>query len=58
MAPIQYPDYDLTSTKIVYTFQEAIEHMKMRDQNLSDDPIRWRSVKTGREVIIGYTNPS
>lgn len=54
MAPITYPDYSLT--KIEYTFEEAIEYMKMRDRNPTDAPIRWRSVKTGKEVVIGYVH--
>ena len=39
-----------------YTFDEAIEYMKMKDKQLTNhETIRWVDVKTGKEVIIGYT---
>ena len=38
-----------------YTFNEAVEYMKMKDKEPTFYTIRWRNVRTGKEVIIGYT---
>ena len=47
---------NLLRAKTTYTFNEAIEYMKMKDKQIwTGEIIRWTSVKTGKEVIIGYT---
>lgn len=49
----------LTTIKTTYTLDEASEYMKMKDKqptNTGTLPIRWINVKTGKEVIIGYTS--
>ena len=41
--------------KTTYTFDEAIEYMKMKDKQptkIGEPPVRWINVKTGKEVII------
>lgn len=55
MAPIEYPIFSIAKTE--YTFEEAIEIMKIRDSIVTNPNERliWRDVRTGREVIIGYT---
>ena len=43
--------------KTTYSFEEAIEYLKIRGKSPTnvEDPIRWKNVNTGKEVIIGYT---
>jgi len=38
-----------------YTFNEAVKYMKMKDKEPTIYNIRWYNIKTGKEVIIGYT---
>jgi predicted HAD superfamily phosphohydrolase YqeG len=47
---------DLIKIKTTYTFNEAIEYMKLRDKQPTKigEKIRWTDVKTGKQVIIGY----
>ena len=47
---------DLTRVKTTYTFNEAVEYMKMKDKQptKTGETTRWVNVKTGKEVIIGY----
>ena len=49
---------DLFRIKSTYTFEEAIEYMKRKDKNPTKvlEATRWIDVKTGKEVIIGYTS--
>lgn len=49
---------DLIRVKATYTFNEAIEYMKMKDKQPTKigETIRWINVKTGKEVVIGYTS--
>lgn len=50
---------DLIRIKTTYTFDEAIEYVKMKDKqptNIGKPPVRWINVKTGKEVVIGYTS--
>jgi hypothetical protein len=46
---------DIVRIKTTYTFEEAIKYMKMKDNNPTNEVIRWVNVNTGKEVIIGYT---
>ena len=49
------PKY-LIRVKTAYTFDEAIEYMKMKDKQptkIGELPVRWINVKTGKEVVIG-----
>ena len=39
-----------------YTFNEAIEYMKLRDKYPTTKQIRWVNAKTGEPVSIGYSN--
>lgn len=49
-------DFFVTPVYNVFTFDEAIEYMKMRDKYITaGPPIRWRNVYTKQEVIIGYS---
>ena len=50
---------DLIRAKTTYTFDEAIEYMKMKNKQptkIGEPPIRWINVRTGKEVVIGYTS--
>lgn len=49
---------NLLTVKSTYTFNEAIDYLKQKDKNPTNikESIRWVSVKTGKEVIIGYNN--
>jgi hypothetical protein len=47
------------SVNTAYTFNEAIEYMKMKDKQptkFGEPPIRWVNNKTGKEVVIGYNH--
>jgi len=46
---------DVVRIKTTYTFNEAIDYMKMKDKNPTKEVIHWVDVNTGREIIIGYT---
>lgn len=48
---------DMIRVKTTYTFNEAIEYLKMRDKQPTNinETISWRNVKTGKRVYIGYT---
>ena len=49
---------DLIRVKTTYTFNEAIEYMRMKDKQPTKigETTRWINVKTGKEVVIGYTS--
>lgn len=50
---------DLIRIKTTYTFAEAIKYMKMKDKqptNLYEQTTHWVNVRTGKEVVIGYTS--
>lgn len=44
-----------TRTKTTYTFNEAIELMKLMDNEVTINPIQWVDTKTGKPVSIGYS---
>ncbi len=50
---------DLIRVKTTYTFDEAIEYMKQKDKQstkIDEPPVSWVDVKTGKNVVIGYTS--
>lgn len=46
-----------TVGKMTYTFDEAIEYMKIKDKQATriNETLNWVDAKTGKKVIIGYT---
>jgi hypothetical protein len=42
----------------VYTFDEAVEYMKIKDKEPTKigKTIRWINVKTGKQVVIEYNS--
>lgn len=55
MSPGFKPDLEMLSHR-TYTISEACDLLKVLDRNVAEAPIRWRNVKTGREVFIGYND--
>jgi len=49
------PNIGVTHVKINYTFDEAIEYMKMLDKLPTTQPISWKYSNSGKSVTIGYT---
>lgn len=50
---------DIIRVKSTYTINEAIEYMKTKDKQptkISEPPISWIDVKTGKQIVLGYTN--
>jgi|688.fasta_scaffold554628_4 hypothetical protein len=50
---------NLIRVNTTYTFDEAIEYKKQKDKQptkIGEPPIRLINVKTGKEVVIGYTS--
>lgn len=48
---------NLLTSRTTYSFNEAIDYLKQRDRQptKTDENVRWFNVKTGKEVVIGYT---
>ena len=55
MSPGFKPDLEMLSLR-TYTISEACDLLKVLDRNPTEAPIRWKNVKTGKEVFIGYND--
>ena len=55
MAGDPFDDRYLTA-KTVFTLREAIAYTKRLEHYPTGSPVRWRNIRTGGEVIIGYNS--